>query len=117
MVVPQRADPLARLDRRWAALRVRLARHACVRVERREADEEHRDQERGPGWGECRLLGEGWRACERGRGWVCALVERNVPCLGGFVEVGGMGRQLRGRRIEGQSWMNVQLNAYLCTVS
>ena len=52
---PHGADQLAVVDSRLGALCVGRAGYACVRVERGEADEEHRDQE-------CRARRREWRA-------------------------------------------------------
>lgn len=74
------------MDLGLEALRVGLARHARVCVERGKPDAEHRAEERGPGRGECRVVGRWWRgqgrdAGERGCGWVCARLGGGFPCV------------------------------------
>lgn len=57
MVFPQRANQLAFVDRRWSTLCLRFARHAHLYLERAEAYQEHRDQERSTWWRQCSILG------------------------------------------------------------
>ena len=56
LVLPQRTHKLVELDRGLAALRLRRARHARIRVERPEAAEERRDQECRTRRRQCRTL-------------------------------------------------------------
>jgi hypothetical protein len=56
LVLPQRTGELAQLDRGLAALRLRFARYAHIRVERTEAVEEHRHQECRTRRRQCRAL-------------------------------------------------------------
>ena len=56
LVLPQRTRKLVELDRGLAALRLRRARHAHIRVERPEAAEERRDQECRTRRRQCRTL-------------------------------------------------------------
>jgi hypothetical protein len=65
LVVPQRTNQLARVQCRWTALRIGLARHPRIRMVRRAPAQDDRDQERAAG--------------RRERG-ACAMPRCRQPC-------------------------------------
>lgn len=84
------------MDTRLPALRLGLARHARVRVERGEASAQHRGQKRRARGRERRAVARGhdrgkeWQGSQRGVGWVCEGVGGDVPHL--IVGSGSAGR-------------------------